>query len=378
MPPALRSQSIDKNRSSVSLVASCIAALCLATPLAAQTSYTAVDLTPTASGVAQTASAGQAAGFTGSNASAFVGRATLWTGDGAIDLHPAFLSGIGARSVANGFAGNLQVGSGADASTGGRNVPLAWRDTAASAKFLPIPFVNAGGQANATDGVQIVGSAIGYDRDGTTLGGTHALIWNVATGAVLDIGTDASVFGVRGGQQVGYVLKGAANAALWRGTKSYTLLHPKNAVTSSASDTDGVRQVGYASFDIRVRSEAANGNHDRRFTYAHVWTGTAASALNIHPYASNFSGIRFEFSYAVAVSSPWIAGYATDPTKFGNPAYYHAIVWDGNYQATDLNAFIPEGFIGAQAFDVDSDGNVSGVMTKADGTRHAVLWIPNP
>lgn len=359
------------------LLLGCSAALFAASPLAAQTSYTAVDLTPNASGAALAASVGQAAGYTGSVPAAFVGRATLWTGDGAVDLHPAFLNGVGARSTVNGFFGDLQVGSGADASTGGRNIPLAWRDTAASATALTIPFVNAGGQATATDGVQIVGSAIGYDRDGTTLSSPHALIWSVTTGAVVDIGTDINLLGVGGGVQVGVATR-TFSAALWRGTKAATSLHPKNAVVSSASSTDGVRQVGHAGFDIRVRQEAAKGNKDRRFNYAHVWSGTAASAVNIHPYVSSADGVIFDHSYALSVAGAYIAGYATVTTGSTTIGRSRALVWDSNLQATDLQAFVPEDFVSSVAYAVDAEGNVAGVMTKADGTRHAVLWIPNP
>lgn len=346
--------------------------------LDAQTSYTAIDLTPTASGSAQTASGGQAAGYTGATPTAFSGRATLWTGDGPIDLHPAFLDGAGARSQVNGFAGNLQVGIGAGTSTGNRNVPIAWRDSAASATLLNIPFTNAGGQANATDGLQIVGYAIGYNRDGTTLGSAHALIWDVATGNATDIGTDATLYDVAGGVQVGVITKNNY-AALWRGTNKATSLHPKNAVVSYASGTDGVRQVGYAGFDIRVRVEAVNGNKDKRYNYAHVWTGTAASALNIHPYASNADGKALDHSYALKVKGQYIVGYANVSTGTTNSiGAARAIVWDSNYQATDLQAFVPAGFVTSVAYGVDESGNIAGVMTKADGTRHAVLWVPNP
>jgi len=346
--------------------------------LDAQTSYTAIDLTPTASGSAQTASGGQAAGYTGATPNAFSGRATLWTGDGAIDLHPAFLDGAGARSQVNGFAGNLQVGIGAGTSTGNRNAPIAWSDTAASATLLSIPFVNAGGQANATDGLQIVGSAVGLDRDGTTIGTAHAMIWDVATGAALDIGTDATLNDVAGGMQVGVINKGIANAAFWRGTNKATSLHPKTAVVSYASGTDGVRQVGYAGFDIRVRVEAVKGQKDRRFNYAHVWTGTAASALNIHPYVSSADGKVLDHSYAMKVKGQYIVGYANVSTGTTTIGLARAIVWDSNYQATDLQAFVPAGFVTSVAYGVDESGNVAGVMTKADGTRHAVLWVPNP
>lgn len=342
----------------------------------AQTRYIAVDLTPGASGSAQAASGGQAAGYTGTVPNAFTGRATLWTGEGSVDLHPAFLDGSQARSTVNGFAGDLQVGSGAGTSTGGRNVPLVWRDTAASAVALSIPFTHAGGQANATDGMQIVGTVVGLDRDGTTIGTNHAVLWDVATGVATDLGGDASLFDVAAGQQVGFVNKGTAGAALWRGSKAYTLLHPKGAVVSSANGTDGLHQVGYAGFDIRVRVEAAKGNKDKRFNYAYVWSGSAASGINIHPYVSNADGRIFEGSWAMKVAGPWIAGFASDPTRTGTPAYYRAIVWNASFEAVDLSAFLPAGFIGSQALSVDADGNVAGVMTKADGTRHAVLWIP--
>lgn len=349
-----------------------------ALPVSAQTTYTAVDLTPVTSGAATAASGGQAAGYTGLVPNAFSGRATLWTGGGPIDLHPAFLEGTGSRSTVAGMSGNLQVGSGAGTATGNRNVPLAWRGSAASASVLDIPVVNSGGQATATDGVQIVGSIVGLDRDGTTIGTNHAMIWDVATGVATDIGEGATLFGVAAGQQVGWVLKGNANAALWRGTKAYTLLHPKNAVVSVANATDGVRQVGYAGFDVRVRREAAKGNKDKRFNYAYVWTGSSASALNIHPYASDADGALLENSFALNVSGSVIVGYATNPAQTGTPGYNRAIVWDADFQATDLNAVLPPDFIGSQAYAVDAAGNVAGVMTKADGTRHAVVWVPNP
>ncbi len=338
--------------------------------------YTVIDLTPNGSGAASAASAGQVGGYISSLANAFVGRATLWTADGAIDLHPDALIGLG-RSTVAGMAGNLQVGSAAGPATGNRNVPMAWHSDAASATVLPIPFVNAGGQANATDGIQIVGSAIGYDRDGTTLSSPHALIWDVATGDAVDIGTDVNLLGVSGGVQVGVVTK-TATAALWRGTKSATSLHPKNAVVSSANATDGLRQVGYAGFNIRVRVEAVKGQKDKRFNYAHVWTGTAASALNIHPYASSADGAALESSYALSVAGSYVAGYATlstGTTTIGRP---RALVWDANYQATDLQAFVPAGFISSVAYAVDAGGNVAGVMTAADGTRHAAVWVLNP
>ena len=359
-------------------LASLVSAAVLTSSAIAQRTYTAIDLTPAGSGAATAIGTTGVGGYTGTVPAAFSGQATLWTSTGSVNLHPAFLDGAAARSTVAAIANGLQVGSGAGVSTGNRNVPLAWTGSSASATVLNIPIPNAGGQATATDGLQIVGSALGLDRDGTTLGTQHALIWDVASGSAVDIGDTAVLLGVAAGQQVGWVAKGTANAALWRGTKSYTLLHPKNAVLSVANATDGTRQVGYAGFDVRVRQEAVKGNKDKRFNWAHAWTGTSATALNIHPYASNADGALFEHSYALSVAGQWIAGYATDLAKTGTPAYNRAVVWDAAYQITDLSAFLPAGFIGSQASAVDANGNIAGVMTRADGTRHAVLWVPNP
>jgi hypothetical protein len=236
-----------------------------------------------------------------------------------------------------------------------------------------VPFPNAYAQAGATDGTQIAGHAVPYNRDGTTTGAARALLWNVATGAVVDLGDGgrgAQVLGVGGGKQAGYVTKGSLNAALWSGTaKSLVNLHPRTAERSSANATDGVRQVGYAGYDVRIRGEVAHGNHSAIYSYATVWSGTVGSEVNIHP-----SG--FQQSIATGVSGDTIAGFAMDPARIGTPAYYHAIVWDAANSPMDLNPTLPAGFIGAQALAVDVFGNVAGVMTKADGTRHAVLWLP--
>lgn len=353
-----------------------VGALLSGTSLFAQTTYTMVDLTPTTTGSANAASGGQAAGYTSSTPGAFSGHATLWTGDGAVDLHPSVL-GAGGISTVNGFAGDLQVGYGSGPTTGNRIAPLALRDTAASGTLLTIPFVNAGGQATATDGSQIVGYAVGLNRDGTTLGSNHGLVWNATTGAAVDLGTDIYLRGVGGGVQVGTDKNGTA--AFWRGTNKGTSLHPKTAVVSVANATDGVRQAGYAGFDIRVRVEAVGGQKDKRYNYAYVWTGTATSGLNIHAYVSSADGSFFDSSYALSMAGQWIAGYATLSTGISRTTgLARAIVWNGTYQATDLHAFTPAGSISSVAYAVDSDGDVAGVVTKADGTRHAVLWVPNP
>lgn len=338
--------------------------------------YTAVDLTPAIPySSANTLNNGVVAGLTSSVNSQASAKATLWIGLEQVNLHPALLDdGINAiqgRSAILGSGGNLQVGWGAGPATANRLVPLVWRGSPESAATLTIPFTNNGGQATATDGAQIVGYATSLNRDGTAFGPTRAILWDEASGAAVDLGdggNGAQAWGVGGGQQVGFVVKSLQNAALWNGTaKSLTVLHPKNAVVSVALATNGVNQVGYAGYDVRVRQEAAKGNKDKRFTYATVWAGNASSALNIHPFG-------FTHSYAAAIKGAWIAGYGANDAAFGTPAYFHALVWDANYEAVDLHASLPAQFVGSQALAVDENGNVSGVATTAEGQRHAIVW----
>ncbi len=352
--------------------------------------YTVVDLTPAAGNASATdISGGIAAGYSAPGIFGTAYRATLWDGGGVdIDLHPSQLAddttnGIVGRSFIAGGSAGLQVGWVSGPQTGNRTAPVVWHGSASSATLLSIPFVNFGGQAQATDGTQIVGYATAQDRDGTTIGPAQAMVWDAASGTGVSLGDGGNIsiaYGVGGGAQVGYVTKGQASAALWRGTaKSLVSLHPKNAVVSVANATDGIMQVGYAGYDIRVRQEAAKGNKEQRFNYAMVWTGTAASAQNIHPFPVNYpAGANLTQSYALAMNSGRIVGYAIDANKFGTPAAAHAIVWDASFQSLDLNEFLPEGFVGAQAVSVDAVGNVSGYMSKADGTRHAVVWVVNP
>ncbi|MEY4385957.1 MAG: hypothetical protein RLY20_1240 [Verrucomicrobiota bacterium] len=360
---------------SLLLATSLTAALALS---AVAQSYTVVELAPTSPvSIAYGLSSSGAVGNVSPTLSTVGARATLWDGVNQIDLHPAIFddaaTGTVGRSTALGAAGNVQVGWGSGVINSNRLSPVMWRGTAASATVLTIPFATGGGQAVATDGKQIVGYATGVNKDGTALSTSRGIVWDVATGAATDLGdgggSGAFVYGVGGGKQVGYVFKSLAVAAMWSGTsKSLVTMNPVNAVMSVANATDGVRQVGYAGYDVRVRVEAVKGNKDARFNYATVWTGTAASAVNIHPYP-------FTHSYAMSVAGSYIAGYGADAAAIGTPAYFHAIVWDGNFQFTDLNNLLPAGFVGSQALAVDANGNVAGYMMAADGTRHAVVWM---
>lgn len=364
------------------LIASLLVASTLVTQHVQAQTYTAVELTPSSVvSLANTIAGGVAGGSSIYAVSPVAQRAhaTLWSNLGQSDLNPAFLednlNGIYGTSTVLSSTDTLQVGWGYGPTLQNRYAPVAWNSTANTARMLGIPFTNAGGQALATDGKQIVGYGTSLNKDGTTIGATHAVVWDAATEQPVDLGdggNGAQALGVGGGQQVGYIIKATQNAALWTGSaKSLVVLHPQNAQASALSGTDGVHQVGWSNYSIRVRNEAANGNKTKTFAYATVWTGTAASAATIHPYP-------FTHSYAKEINGPWIVGYATEEFNTGTPSINHAIAWDSAYQATDLNSFLPTQFVGAQALSVDNQGNIAGVAFTSDGFRHAVIWIINP
>jgi hypothetical protein len=348
------------------------ALLCAASAFATQPNYTLIDLTATGSyGDAYAASGGAAAGTISTSAN-FLDptRAALWAGNTMIDLHPALLgTSPDAKSAVQGFAGTLQVGWGLGPNTGMLSAPIAWRGTPQSASLLAVPFATYGAQALATDGVQIVGFA-GELREGG--GPYHALVWDANTGAVADLGAGAEALSVAHGQQAGYSTRSSGPVAtIWAGTSaSKIVLHPNNdAVTSQLLATNGLRQVGFCGFDIRVVDEGAHGNHTKRINNAFIWDATAASARSIHPPA-------FLQSYATGINGSSIVGYAYDDYGLGAVATYHAILWNSTLQPIDLNGFLPDGFTGAMANSIDAEGVIAGTIFTAEGLRHAALWIP--
>ncbi len=354
---------------------SCVA-LGVASAPAAQPNYVLVDLTATNSyGDAYAANGGAAAGAT-SNSANFLDqpRAALWTGDGLVDLHPAILGRpVDAKSMVEGFSGNTQVGWGIGPNTRMQSVPMVWRGTAQSAMFLSVPFTTYGGEAVATDGVQIVGFA-GAMNEGVG-GPYHALVWNAATGAVADLGAGgngAQALCVAHGQQAGFTTRSTGPVAtIWAGSgTTQIVIHPNDgAVTSEVLATNGLRQAGFCGFDVQVEDEAARGLATRRIDNAFVWDATAASARSIHPAG-------FLQSYATGINGSSIVGFAYDDYGLGAVGTYHAILWNSSLRPIDLNAFLPDGFTGAMANSIDAGGTIAGTIFTADGLRHAALWIP--
>jgi hypothetical protein len=201
-------------------------------------------------------------------------------------------------------------------------------------------------EARGISGEQIVGY-------GLTPAGTHALMWT--SGGVVDLnpsGFDhSSAFATDGAQQVGYgspLTGGGDHALLWTGTANSAVdLHPPGGfLHSEAWGVGGGQQVGAAG--------------DNGSWHALLWTGSAQSAVDLHVS-------RFQQTVAQAVAAGRQVGWGSLSFEGAK----HALLWNGTAQSVvDLHTFLPPGFASSQAFGIDASGNVIG---SADG--HAILWV---
>jgi hypothetical protein len=352
--------------------------------------YILIDLTPAdASATATSLSLTDAfktggAIYPGSNLSN--PNAAIWSpgsSSDAINLHPAALfdmpsiNGFG-RSIITGTTASIQVGYASGPTTFQQVYGVEWNGTADSAVVLPIPFANYGSQAFGVGGNQIVGYA--YTQQSTGGRGTlhffagppHAMLWDATTHAVIDLHNGAQgtvAVSVNNGVQVGYggtfpstsisTLLSLPKAMMWHGSRdTFVWLHPATGYQASeATATDGIQQAGWAQVSGGGgRQTAVPAMH------AMVWTNTAASFVDLHPFG-------FVNSFATGVAGGRQVGYATNAS--GDT---HAIIWSGSLMSSiDLNSFTPPGFIGSAATSIDASGNISGYIYSAT-QRHAVVW----
>jgi hypothetical protein len=237
-------------------------------------------------------------------------------------------------------------------------------------------------------------------RDGKQVGWAYingswrAVLWSGSATPNVNLtppGTLALGLGGGGGQQVGYVSAQHTGAAVWSDTaSSWVDLHPSpSAATSSqAFATDGVRQVGVASFNATYPDRAS------------LWSGTADSWVNLQPATASQSwayGIdgdqqvgEVDFG-SVTHASLWTGSAASwvDLTPAGatggiargvhagvqvGQAYapiWHASLWRGTAASwLDLN---PPGASQSVAWAVH-DGQEVGQVYLTGGSIHAAFW----
>ena len=211
-------------------------------------------------------------------------------------------------------------------------------------------------------GGQSVGSAV-ISVQSPALRTDHAVVWT-SNGTPIDlnpngIGT-SHAFATNGAQQVGY---GAvtptdfSRAFLWTGTAASAVnLHPTNLAGVVGSQLGGIspngaQQVGEVQY-------ADGSNH------ATVWRGTSASAVDLNPPGFDDSG-------AFGTDGTHQVGQAFN-VRNGQFSNFHAILWSGSAASgMDLN---PAGMKISLAFSVSGGEEVGYGAVDAGPSQHALLW----
>ncbi len=316
-----------------------------------------------ASGQAQTASNGQVVGTGVLNG---YEHALLWTASGGVDLHPTNLANL-ATSFAFATDGSHQVGYGS-LTHGEFEHALLWSGSADSTIDLnPISGFDST-RAYGVSGNQQVGYGYGAATHSDDGDHYHALLWNGTASSIVDLHptnfpafTDSWAYGTNGTQQVGgastQIVAAPVHAMLWNGTADSAIdLHPTNLVeftSSIALHTNGSEQVGYGSNDTN--------NH------ALLWFGSGDSAVDLNP-----AGISDSYAF-----------FTTGAVQVGQGDGM-AHMWTGTAEsAVNLQNLLPASGVwtDSAAYTVDAAGNIFGI---ADGTfgdttgTFAVEWSPVP
>jgi uncharacterized repeat protein (TIGR01451 family) len=178
----------------------------------------------------------------------------------------------------------------------------------------------------------------------------------------------SEALGVGDGQQAGFgqVAGGHSHALLWTGdAASMVDLHPAGFNSSAALGVSGGQQVGSA-------TDHSGTEH------ALLWAGNAGSVVDLSP-----AGLALSRANGVAGGQQvGFTALSRLNIVFGAT---HAIVWTGSAaSAVDLNSFLPAPyFAGAAANGIDDAGNIVGSAAHVVPARyfprietHAILWEP--
>ena len=221
--------------------------------------------------------------------------------------------------------------------------------------------------ATSTDGTEHCGYAYGF--------GIHAMKWSGTSNTAVDLHNgynSTRCTGTHGGQQTGYgetLIYSVAiqRAMLWNGTSAYVDLGPAGFSFSKALGVRNGQQVGHAGGPPYPMGDVVGYQSG---THAFMWTGTAASAVDLHP-------IGFDGSQALATNGTqqggW--GYSILPTQ-----HLHAMLWSGTAaSAVDMH---PAGYADSRITAMTDTKQVGdgwiGPMGQAGSVRHALVWTGTP
>ena len=201
----------------------------------------------------------------------------------------------------------------------------------------------------------------------------HPFMWSGSAASAVDLtpfglGFGAgNALGTDGLQQVGYGQQllgfsafSVPYAVVWSGTAASAVnLNPAGSFESQAKAVLNGQQVGYAFSPHR----------------AILWTGSAASAQELNPAG-------FISSEANATNGLQQVGFGLVMSAMNVPTRSHALVWSGSANSViDLNQFMPIGFTESAATGIDLAGNIVGWASKGShfnpANVHAVMWKPS-
>lgn len=333
-----------------------------ALPAAGQ-AYRVVDVTPPGYTILTFGGAGggQAVGSGIAPGEQFT-RPLLWTDatkPQVVQLNPPGF-GVGYAYDADGVR---QVGTAAGGGVGQGYQALLWNGSPGSYVNLTPPGTN-NAFAAAIDGDRQFGWA---RPNNATL--DRAMAWSGTAASALDINPPgfgySHALGAGDGQAVGLARRNnnvgeAAHPMLWSGPSlAPTDLLPAGYAEAIAYDADGGRQVG-------IGFKVVEGVD----YHALLWSGTAASAVSLHP----LSGFRSSWASAIEGDTQVGHGVVANFTE-------RALLWRGSAESVvNLHALLPAGYTASSAGDVDTAGNVYGWARDAAGVQRAVIWtvVPEP
>lgn len=220
------------------------------------------------------------------------------------------------------------------------------------------------------------GEQVGYAQNQSYFVTTsHAMCWHGSAGSAIDLHPTSTTYpfsramGCRDGEQVGYVSTLAypdgestgyhttSRAVRWTGSAASAVdLHPVGYDASEALCTSGTQQGGWGYIAL-----------DPSHMHALLWNGTADSVVDLHPAGYNDTKIT-----AITPTKQVGEGWVGTPGAFGSVR--HALTWSRTADSViDLNQYLPAGYTNAVATGLDADGNVVGY---AYNTYAAGLSIP--
>jgi hypothetical protein len=195
----------------------------------------------------------------------------------------------------------------------------------------------------------------------------HAVLWNGTAASAVDLNptgvTTGVAYGTDGLHQVGMLFRAGTpsrfHATLWSGTAASAIdLNPVGFQTSAAVGVSGTQQVG---------NGIPNGlgvNH------ALLWNGAADTSVDLNPTVP-LDGVTIINSWAIGTNGAEQVGVGSD----NGIGRYHALLWTGTAaSAVNLQSFLPSSYSGSFAYSIDAAGNIFGAALDGNGKAQAIEW----